>query len=571
MNDVEIQTTKISFWHPFFHENRLVPAIVCLFLLINSIVILNAITHDPRVAYDIAEHSKYVEILALEHRLPTNQETDEFFSPPLPYILPAVLRAIGLSLTTTVKLGQFINVGISFFLTYFLLRLGCFICPSEPRFRILTLLLLGLMPVYYKTFAMGIRGEPYVALFAILSIYVVSIIGCSLAPKLRWFALLGILLGLLCLSRQWGLLAVTGIFMALGIIHCCFKLIGKQYAIKAILSILITFGIGGPFYFHLNSEYGSFITFNRKPDNLRYDKYVKRYPDLLSSYLNFKNKSGLKDGNDVYGEYVLQHPDLYRVYQDNFSGQLTISEWGKRHYIRYGKKAGRRLVTDLTIDEWGKRHYTRYGKKEGREIQKDWLRLAMLKSYGGFGRGKLFSEPIRDAFPNEFLPIFYSTLWGDYWEYFLVTEDNRARMSDYLGVTNLICLVPTIIYFSGIILVGALTLGSIKSNYPVSRSTVTNLSCILVIVISFLGYIWFVLNYPNPGNGDTIKAAYLLHIFPILALVSAKFMVWVRGKKPNAYSGMLVLLVIVALFNLPNSISRINSSVDHYHQAVIAM
>jgi 4-amino-4-deoxy-L-arabinose transferase-like glycosyltransferase len=40
--------------------------------------------------------------------------------------------------------------------------------------------------------------------------------------------------------------------------------------------------------------------------------------------------------------------------------------------------------------------------------------------YVGLGLPQLFEHPVRDAFPNQFLPIFYSELWGDYWGYFVV-------------------------------------------------------------------------------------------------------------------------------------------------------
>src|SRR5262249_54153008 len=40
--------------------------------------------------------------------------------------------------------------------------------------------------------------------------------------------------------------------------------------------------------------------------------------------------------------------------------------------------------------------------------------------YTGSGNGKLFTGPVRRAFPNQVGPIFYSEFWGDYWCFFLV-------------------------------------------------------------------------------------------------------------------------------------------------------
>ena len=35
--------------------------------------------------------------------------------------------------------------------------------------------------------------------------------------------------------------------------------------------------------------------------------------------------------------------------------------------------------------------------------------------YLGGSAQLLFNNPIRPNFPNQFFPIFYSELWGDYW------------------------------------------------------------------------------------------------------------------------------------------------------------
>src|SRR5262249_54013988 len=80
-----------------------------------------------------------------------------------------------------------------------------------------------------------------------------------------------------------------------------------------------------------------------------------------------------------------------------------------------------------------------------------WFYLVLLKNYGsvtafnrsarhsltfssqpgefyfGLGTDKLFSDPLRPSFPNQFIPIFYSEMWGDYWEYFVVYgKDTRT-------------------------------------------------------------------------------------------------------------------------------------------------
>jgi hypothetical protein len=75
--------------------------------------------------------------------------------------------------------------------------------------------------VYYKTFAF-VRGEPYVAFFAVVVLYYVVLI----LVRKRFFTvhalLLGCALGCAALSRQWGmfLFPAVGLFGAVQWIRC---------------------------------------------------------------------------------------------------------------------------------------------------------------------------------------------------------------------------------------------------------------------------------------------------------------------------------------------------------------
>ena len=67
----------------------------------------------------------------------------------------------------------------------------------------------------------------------------------------------------------------------------------------------------------------------------------------------------------------------------------------------------------------------------------------------------VFTKPIRPYFKNQFLPILYSDLWGDYWGYFsftsrsLLTGRNQASIGDYLARVNIISLIPTFFLLYG--------------------------------------------------------------------------------------------------------------------------
>ena len=74
---------------------------------IAGLLALNAHQVNPRVGYDAPGHLDYAKVLAAEGRLPDEQESHEFFSPPLPYLVPALGYRCGLH---GGKLGQWFQV-----------------------------------------------------------------------------------------------------------------------------------------------------------------------------------------------------------------------------------------------------------------------------------------------------------------------------------------------------------------------------------------------------------------------------------------------------------------------------
>jgi hypothetical protein len=54
------------------------------------------------------------------------------------------------------------------------------------------------------------------------------------------------------------------------------------------------------------------------------------------------------------------------------------------------------------------------------------------------------------------------------------------------------------------------------------------LSIELGVGVSVIGYLWFLIRFPVLDEGDTVKASYLLHIFPPLALLTADFLLRMR-------------------------------------------
>ncbi len=154
------------FLKPFRSENGFNVGLILIFLLINGIVFTNACLHDPRIGYDSTEHLRYIEAFS-ELRLVRPEDSFEFFSPPLPYVFPALLVSLtGMKVFWAAKMSQYLNFFLSVGSTWYLIKV-CHLINPKSTLKLGALVFLGILPVYYKTFAF-IRGEPYVVFFVMV-------------------------------------------------------------------------------------------------------------------------------------------------------------------------------------------------------------------------------------------------------------------------------------------------------------------------------------------------------------------------------------------------------------------
>ncbi|MEM7155873.1 MAG: hypothetical protein AAF799_23685 [Myxococcota bacterium] len=240
---------------PFRTQGRLDRGVLLAFLAINAVVLVNAVVHHPTVGYDAGKHLVHVDVLS-ELRLATRKDTDAFYYPPLPYVLPAAFKMLtGASLHAAAKFGQGINVLLSLGLTFFLVS-ACRLIRPTSALRLGTLLTLGLVPAYYRTFAY-VRGEPYVAFFGTLALYLVVRVFVRGRLTTGGALGLGLSLGLAALSRQWGLFLIpaAGLF---GLVHLVlFK--GRRAAVvrTMLLALVVATVVGTSFLLLQRARFGS--------------------------------------------------------------------------------------------------------------------------------------------------------------------------------------------------------------------------------------------------------------------------------------------------------------------------
>jgi hypothetical protein len=239
--------------------------VIAVYIVINALVLLNAFVHAPYAGYDAGPFM--ANIVALSHgQLPTREQSIEFFSPPLPFALPALVRGCKWgSLRQAANVGQFSQVLLSLGMTYLLLKL-CRRVKLGRTTTFCTLVFLGTLPVYYRTFAM-VRGEPWVIFFMILSLNMM--VGIFIERQQVGFrtVILGVSIGLGLLARQWMIFIVPVLLITAVLASWQGSDWQQRWRIMrpVAVSLMIGFVISSWFFFHLKQQYGSFRAFNRTP------------------------------------------------------------------------------------------------------------------------------------------------------------------------------------------------------------------------------------------------------------------------------------------------------------------
>lgn len=481
----------------FQSNGRFHVGLVAVFIFINALVFINAVLTDPRTGFDASDHIAYIRTLAFHQRLPNRSDTVQFFSPPLPYVLPALFLGImaqfpavttwlirerdagdielwpgkpaseyglkyDMSFSEVVltglaaKLAHMLNWAFSVGLILYLLKTCELMRPGNAQFKALTLFFLGSLPIYYKSFTF-IRGEPMMAFLVVVAVYSFLFMTLQEDYSRKRIVYLGVVLGLAVLARQWAFFVFPAFFLFVLFSWSWRSGRENRLLLKALVgSTIIAALIGGWFYLSVKSRFGEFTKYTVK--RVSWDR-------LLSS----------------------QPPEFY-----------------------------------LSLDT-----------------------------------DKLFTTPVRPAFPNHLIPIFYSEMWGDYWGYFITTRSGQTEATKaYLGRVNLLSLLPTFVFLSAL---GWGFNGFFRMLFRREQgSDKTALGVmVLVIVSSAVGYLWFLLSFPEPsGRGSTIKAMYLLHVFPFVAILAAGLFERMKQRIHSLYWVVLALLTAVALHNLPAMITH---------------
>lgn len=505
-------SVSLSKFKVFRNQGKVNWIVLFLFLFINLLVLYNSVFHDPYIGYDTSAYLEYISALS-EGRLPTSEDTAEFFSPPLAFI-PAAAVYAGLQpfqdtdafnpptdlywlpnflyyrflysiddfpLALSAKVLQLMNVVYSVILSFFLLKICDLVRPGNSNFKTFTLFLLLMLPVYFKTFAF-VRAEPLVATIVVVAFFHLFSTYRRNDFSISNTIILGLLVGLGMLTRQWFVASFLSLFIGLGLLAwrqgLPWQFVLRLNSVLIVVAVLIF----APFYLHLTVQEGSPFAFNLTP-----------------------------------------------------SQRLVPSDWSSNFSV------------DLQA---------------------------------------LIEDPLRSSLGAQILPVLYSETWGDYWGYFVfyardkktdryieglfadskiispqdVTdgelrfETNRYEINSYLGRVNTVSIIPAGLFFVGFLGGLAALLSSIRSKLQDPSETLLAVLTLFIIVSGLL-FLAFLLVYTNQ-DPSTIKATYIIHIFPFVALLGAEALSALELRNRVAFMITISVLVLVFFHNLPVLLTR---------------
>lgn len=496
---------------PFHHQGQLYRPLVALYVLINLVVLRNAVFHDPYIGYDTSAYLEYIQAFA-DGSLPSSVETGEFFSPPLAFV-PGTLFYAALQphadspalnppneearissslyyrflysiddfpLALAAKLTQLLNVVYSLGATYLLVKIAWRLRPELPSYRLLALFLFGMLPVFYKTFAF-VRAEPLMLLIVLLAFDRLFQVLARDQPTLQDALALGVLAGLGMLTRQWFAPTVALLFIGLGLAAYRQAQPSRQIARLLIGFGLVSLAICMPFYLQLQIQEGA-----------------------------------IGPPRDAGPEEIFADPELYiaPLNSELFTDPVRAS-------------FGYQFMPILYSETWG--DYWAYFQVWGRD-----------KQSGRYIYGLFMADDIVRA---------EQAAAGQ-----LSFETNRFTVNEYLGRVNAASLIPSFVLLVGLAL-GLRQRNAVWTQGTRDQARTARSVFALYILLSLAVYLTYLLFY-LVHDPSSAKATYILHIFPFLALLGTEALQRLRDRHPPAYWALIALLVLVALHNLPALFSR---------------
>jgi dolichyl-phosphate-mannose-protein mannosyltransferase len=162
---------------------------------------------------------------------------------------------------------------------------------------------------------------------------------------------------------------------------------------------------------------------------------------------------------------------------------------------------------------------------------------------------------------NKFIPIYYSTFWGDYWNYYIQSrfnisyqdrEDNRYIITPQriksLSLQNQVNLVPSLIIAMGFIYQFILIVkNTFKKKF--NDQWLIQAMFLTLSLSTWFGFLYFITFHPS-WKGDGIKASYMLYNLPIFIYWAVLFLFNKVRSQKILFIPITIWLVLATGINL---------------------
>lgn len=220
---------------------------------------------------------------------------------------------------------------------------------------------------------------------------------------------------------------------------------------------------------------------------------------------------------------------------------LAVSGWWFVHQQRhYGSFFA---YTHTAFIEGGQHPGTTVGPET---LKKPFFERRPGSFYVGLGLPEAFSDPLRPAYTNRFLPTTYTEVWGDWlgvWDWGLPGEpppDNLTHRE--LQLQSFVGLLPTALAFIGVVW---LLVAAVKRR---GKDTLAELLIALVALMGLLGFLYYSMSWPSP-DGDALKASYMIVTVPAWALAFAFALDRLSSRRRSIAATLAAILLVAAVLD----------------------
>jgi 4-amino-4-deoxy-L-arabinose transferase-like glycosyltransferase len=252
--------------------------------LATLIVLWNTASYPAGAGYDAASHREYADFLINHHRLPMPNETPEYYSPPLYYIVAGAVTWFGGKLGIfgdPHKLGQLLNVPAVLGTILLVVALARLLWPERRWLAPAAAGFVALSPVLMRTASM-FNPEPTDLFVATLCVYLAARI--LVRRGYGWRAALGLGVALGCgeMIRQFALWTLAVVVIAF--LVALWTRAGERRALLRTLALAIaaTAVIALPWYVYRAIHFGNPVFDRPHSAKPLFDRRPARFYDSLA-------------------------------------------------------------------------------------------------------------------------------------------------------------------------------------------------------------------------------------------------------------------------------------------------